>query len=116
MQSENVKQLVIDAIEDMKGTDITVLDVRGQTSVTDFMVIASGTSNRHVKSIADNVLDHCKKNGVRPLGIEGQDKSEWVLVDLGDVIAHLMLPATRHFYDLERLWDGSEPEAVAEQG
>lgn len=105
MHSDELKQLVVEAIEDVKGNDITCLSVAGQTSVTDHMVIACGTSNRHVKSLADNVVDHCKKSGVRPLGIEGEDKSDWVLVDLGDVVVHLMMPATRQFYDLERLWD-----------
>lgn len=108
MHSDELKQLVVEAIEEVKGNDITCLDVAGQTSVTDFMVIACGTSNRHVKSLADNIVDQCKKNGVRLLGVEGQDKSEWVLVDLGDVVVHLMLPATRQFYDLERLWDNAD--------
>ena len=76
------------------------------------MIIACGTSNRHVKSLADSVIEQCKKSGVRPLGVEGQDKSEWVLVDLGDVVVHLMLPATRQFYDLERLWDSPELAAA----
>ena len=107
MQFNKLKQLVVEAIEDVKGDDITCLNVAGQTSVTDCMVIACGTSNRHVKSIADNVIEQCKKNGIRPLGVEGQDKSEWVLVDLGDVVVHLMLPATRQFYDLERVWDSA---------
>ena len=110
MHSDELKQLVVEAIEDVKGNDITCLNVAGQTSVTDHMVIACGTSNRHVKSLADNIIDKCKKKGVRPLGIEGEVKSDWVLVDLGDVVVHLMMPATRQFYDLERLWD---IEAVA---
>ncbi|MFK0569678.1 ribosome silencing factor [Endozoicomonas sp.] len=108
MHSDELKQLVVDAIEELKGNEITCLNVTGQTSVTDFMVIACGTSNRHVKSLADNVVDRCKKKGIRTLGVEGQDKSEWVLVDLGDVVVHLMLPATRQFYDLERLWDTAD--------
>lgn len=108
MHCDELKQLVVEAIEEVKGNEITCLNVSGQTSVTDYMVIACGTSNRHVKSLADNVIEQCKKNGVRPLGVEGQDKSEWVLVDLGDVVVHLMLPATRQFYDLERLWDSAD--------
>jgi ribosome-associated protein len=115
MQSEKLKQLVIDAIEAMKGTDINCLNVADLTSVTDYMIIVSGTSNRHVKSVADNVIDVCKKQGVRPLGTEGQEKSDWVLVDLGDVVVHVMLPATRAFYDLERLWEHSEEEHATEQ-
>lgn len=112
MHSDELKQLVVEAIEEVKGNEITCLNVTGQTSVTDYMIIACGTSNRHVKSLADNVIEQCKKSGVRPLGVEGQDKSEWVLVDLGDVVVHLMLPATRQFYDLERLWDSAELTAA----
>tara|TARA_Y100000589_G_scaffold141300_1_gene134865 strand:+ start:598 stop:954 length:357 start_codon:yes stop_codon:yes gene_type:complete len=97
-------QLVIDALEEVKAQNITQLDVREITSVADNMVIASGTSNRHVKALADNVVEAAKKAGHDPLGSEGQDTGEWILVDLGDVIVHLMLPATREFYDLERLW------------
>ena len=111
MRSEQLKDLVVEAIEALKGNDIKVMDVRGITSVTDAMIIASGTSSRHVKSLADNVVSECKKNHVRPLGMEGGDNAEWVLVDLGDVVVHLMLPATRQFYDLERLWE-SVPEAI----
>ncbi|MBB1485514.1 ribosome silencing factor [Oceanospirillum sediminis] len=117
MQTEQLKQLVIDSLEEMKGNDITVLDVSGSTSVTDFMIIASGTSNRHVSSLANNVVENVKDNGVRPLGVEGQAGSEWVLVDLGDVVVHVMQPATRQFYDLERLWsdlpEDSEAESVS---
>ncbi|OQX34619.1 MAG: ribosome silencing factor [Oceanospirillales bacterium LUC14_002_19_P2] len=112
MGSEQLRDLVVDAIEEMKGNDIKVLDVRGLTSVTDFMIIASGTSNRHVKSLADNVVERCKANQIRPIGVEGDDKAEWVLVDLGDAVVHIMLPATRQFYDIERLWE-SAPEAIA---
>ena len=115
MQSEKLKQLVIEAIEGMKGNEINCLNVADLTSVTDYMIIVSGTSNRHVKSVADGVMDACKKQGVRPLGTEGQEKSEWVLVDLGDVVVHVMLPATRAFYDLERLWEPSEEEHASEQ-
>lgn len=115
MQSEQLKQLVIDAIEEMKGNDINCLDVSELTSVTDYMIVASGTSNRHVKSVADHVIDKCKQNGVRPLGTEGQEKSEWVLVDMGDVVIHVMMPATRAFYDLERLWEPSEEQQATGQ-
>ena len=88
-------QLVIDALEEVKAQNITQLDVREITSVADNMVIASGTSNRHVKALADNVVEAAKNAGHEPLGSEGQDTGEWILVDLGDVIVHLMLPATR---------------------
>lgn len=114
MQTEQLKQLVIDSLEEMKGNDIVVLDVQGNTSVTDFMIIASGTSNRHVASLANNVVVTVKENGVRPLGVEGQAGSEWVLVDLGDVVVHVMQPATRQFYDLERLWGDLPDDAVLE--
>lgn len=96
--------VVIKALEDLKAKDITVLDVRGRTSVTDVMIIASGTSSRHVKSLADNVVDEVKAAGERPLGVEGGATSDWILVDLGDLVVHVMLPATREFYDLERFW------------
>ncbi len=96
--------VVVNALDDLKAKDISVLDVRGRTSVTDFMVIASGTSNRHIKSLADNVVDEIKTAGERPLGVEGGGTSDWVLVDLGDIVVHVMSPATREFYDLERFW------------
>lgn len=105
------------ALEDIKARDTVEIDVRGKTSVTDYMVIASGTSTRHVKSIADEVVRHAKKCGVMPLGVEGEREAEWVLVDLGDVVVHVMLPRVREFYALERLWTvGDQPpeELVAE--
>lgn len=101
---------VHDALEEIKAKDITEIDVKGKTSVTDYMVIASGTSTRHVKSIADEVVKFAKKSGVQPLGVEGEREAEWVLVDLGDVIVHVMLPRVREFYALERLWTvGDQP-------
>ena len=108
MQSEQLPQLAIAALEDLKAQDITTIDVRGKTSITDFMIIASGTSSRHVNSLADNVLEKVNEQGVRPLGSEGQDGGEWVLLDLGDIVVHVMQVATRQFYDLERLWQGAE--------
>ena len=90
------------ALADMKAVDSIVLDVRELSSVTDYMVVASGTSSRHVKSLANSVLMEAKAQGARPLGVEGA--GEWVLVDFGDVVVHVMQPATRSFYDLERLW------------
>ena len=105
MNVEKIKQLALDALDDLKAKDIVTLDVREITDVTDYMVICTGTSNRHVKSLADNVALDLKKSGCQALGIEGVDHaSEWALVDFGEVIVHVMLPDTREFYDLERLW------------
>jgi ribosome silencing factor RsfS/YbeB/iojap len=100
-------QVVFAALADMKAVNIKALDVRGLSDVTDTMVLASGTSDRHVRSIADRVLERCKAAGFRPLGIEGQRDGEWVLLDLHDLILHVMLPRTREFYALERLWEGA---------
>lgn len=110
-----LRKLVIDALEDLKARDVQEIDVRGKSSVTDLLVVASGTSSRHVKSIADEVVRKAKQAGTPPIGVEGQREAEWVLVDLGDVIVHVMLPRTREFYGLERLWTvGDEaPEALA---
>ena len=111
MEAESLKSLVVEALEDLKAVNTVILDVADMTDVTDFLVIASGTSNRHVKSLAENVLMKAKEQGHRPLGVEGQDGAEWVLVDFGDVVVHVMLPATRDFYDLERLWSPSPVRA-----
>lgn len=108
--SKSLYDTVIDALEDIKAKDITTLDVRGLSDVMDTMVVASGTSNRQVKSLADNVISECKKAGYMPIGVEGMETADWVLVDLGEVIVHIMLPATRAFYDLEKLWS-MRPEA-----
>lgn len=105
---------VVDAIEDLKGQDIKVLDVRSLTSITDAMVICTGTSSRHVKSIADNVGDKLRKQGLRARGVEGKEVGEWVLVDLGSVVVHVMQAQARAFYQLEKLWDlQSERRVVA---
>jgi len=111
MEPEEVKQLVIEALEDLKAINTVSLDVTQLTDVMDYLVIASGSSNRHVKSLASNVSMEAKKRGVRPLGIEGEQAGEWVLVDFGSVVVHVMLPATRDFYDLERLWVSPDLEA-----
>ena len=111
MESTQLKELVLSALEDLKGIQINSLDVRELTDVMDYLVIASGSSNRHVKSLADNASVEAKKQGVSPIGVEGMNGAEWVLVDFGDVVLHVMLPATRDFYDLERLW--SAPPAPA---
>ena len=97
-------------LEELKAKDVVEIDVRGKSSVCDYMVVASGTSTRHVKSAADEVVRFAKQLGVMPLGVEGEREAEWVLVDLGDVIVHVMLPRVREFYALERLWTvGDQP-------
>lgn len=110
--NEVLRQRVVAALEDLKAKDVREIDVRGKTSIADILFIASGTSARHVKSIADEVVKFAKEAGVMPLGVEGQAEAEWVLVDLGDIIVHVMLPRIREFYGLERLWtvgdDGAE--------
>ncbi len=103
-REDRLLEIVIDALEDLKGVDLRVLDVRAQTSITDLMVIVSGTSTRHVKALADNVTFKAKANGFTALGVEGEQGSEWVLIDLGDVVVHVMMPAIREFYALEKLW------------
>ncbi|MEQ1581044.1 MAG: ribosome silencing factor [Steroidobacteraceae bacterium] len=99
--------IVISALEDMKAVNPTVLDVRGLTDIADTLIVASGNSDRHVRSIADRVIEYSKKAGYRPMGVEGERDGEWVLVDLQDVIVHVMLPRVREFYRLEDLWDVS---------
>jgi ribosome-associated protein len=101
---ENIKNLVIHALEDLKAQEIIALDVKDLTSVTDFMIICHGTSSRHLKAISDNVVEMAKASDVKPLGVEGEQSGEWVLVDLGDAIVHIMLKPIREFYQLERLW------------
>jgi ribosome-associated protein len=109
MEADTLKELIVDALDDLKAVNTVTLDVTGLTDVMDYLVISSGTSNRHVKSLASNVSMEAKKQGMRPIGVEGDDAGEWVLVDFGDVVVHVMLPATRDFYDLERLWTNPEP-------
>jgi len=114
MNTEELQQLAVDAIEDMKALDMRILNVRDMTSVTDIMIIASGSSSRHVKSIANNVVMEAKKRGVPPLSSEGEDAGEWVLVDMGDVVVHVMLPEIRDFYNLEKLWTVKSAEDKAD--
>lgn len=105
MRSEELVVLVEEALDELKALDISVLKVGDLTSITDHMVVTSGTSNRHVRSIADKVIEKAKAAGCTPLGIEGQEYGEWVLVDLGDVVVHVMQPKARDFYSLEKLWN-----------
>lgn len=107
--TEALRKLILTAIEDMKGENVVELDVKDKTSVTDLLIIVSGTSSRHVKSIAAHVALEAKKQGKKPLGVEGEGQGEWVLVDLGDIIVHVMQPQVREFYDLEKLWSFDEP-------
>lgn len=105
MQTGKLLELVVEILDEGKANDIKVIDVTGKTSVTDYFVIAGGTSERHVKSLAGQVVEKCKIHGVKPLGVEGEQAGEWVLVDFGDLILHTMLPQTREFYQLEKLWE-----------
>ena len=107
LASEQLQELVVSSLEDFKAIDIQVIDVSGNNPLTECMVIASGNSSRHVKSMAENLIVKAKVAGNPPLGVEGAREGEWVLVDLNDVIVHLMLPQTREFYKLEKLWEVS---------
>jgi ribosome-associated protein len=109
----SLKTVVTDALSDMKALEIKVLDVRGLTDIADFMVIASGTSDRHVRSVAQRVVEKTKQAGFRPHGVEGQQDSDWVLIDLNEMIVHVMLPRVREFYGLEKLWDMTTAKRAA---
>ncbi len=111
MTPEGLRDLALAALTDLKGVDIKVFDVRGKTTITDLMVIATGTSTRHVKALADSVVQQAKRAGVQPLGTEGERAMEWILVDLNDVVVHVMLQEVRDFYNLEKLWATSVPAA-----
>jgi ribosome-associated protein len=111
-----IVDIVLRAMDDMKAVNIVTLDVRGVTDVADAMIIASGNSDRHVRSIADRVREFAKQAGHRPMGVEGERDGEWVLVDLNDVIVHVMLPRVREFYRLESLWDVTAARREAAQG
>ncbi len=114
MNSKQLCTLVVDALDDIKAQDIVKLDVRDMTTVTDYMIVASGTSNRHVKALVENVAEEAKKAGCRPIGVEGEEGGEWVLLDLQDALVHVMLPKVREFYNLEKLWSfGSSADVAA---
>ncbi len=112
-RAASLKALVIDALDDMKALEIKVLDVRGLTDVADTMIIASGTSDRHVRSVAQNLVEKTKAAGFRPHGVEGQQDGDWVLIDLNEMIVHVMLPRVREFYGLEKLWDMTTTKRAA---
>ncbi len=112
MTFEQIRDLAVDAVEELKAFNIHVLDVRQQTNITEVMVIASGSSGRHVKALADNVVKRAKERDIAPLGVEGDALGEWILVDLNDVVVHVMQPPIREFYQLEKLWT-TPPTATA---
>lgn len=111
-QLQDCINIITTALEDTKAKEICTIDVTHATDVTDFVVIANGTSNRHVRALASSVASEAKKNGFMPIGVEGEEDGEWVLVDLGDVVVHIMLPKARKFYDLEGLWHNSGSEEL----
>jgi ribosome-associated protein len=107
LTSDQLRDLVISALEDLKAIDIQQINVAGESPLTDLFVVASGNSSRHVKAMAEKLVMKAKAAGCQPLGIEGEKGAEWILVDLNDVIVHLMRPQTRAFYNLEKLWEAS---------
>lgn len=104
MTESKLNKVIVSALEDVKGIDILSIDVTGLTSIVDAMVIATGTSTRQLKGLMRNLVDETKNAGFRPIGVEGEDSGDWILVDFGEIAVHIMLPETREFYDLERLW------------
>ncbi len=104
MQLDELKALVINALDELKAVELTALDVRERASFTDCMIIASGLSSRQVRAMADKVVETCRQVGIRPFGMEGEQEGDWILVDLGDIVVHLMRPEIRDFYNLEKLW------------
>jgi ribosome-associated protein len=108
-RNSTLEKLVLAALDDMKAVNVKLLDVRGLTDITDAMIVASGNSDRHVRAIADRVLEKAREAGRRPLGVEGTRDNEWVLVDLQDVLVHVMLPRVREFYAIEQLWEPATP-------
>lgn len=113
MQLEALQQVVIDAMQDVKAFDIKTINVQGRHSLTDMLIFASGRSDRQVRAIAKQIIEKSKQAGVRPLGVEGLDTGDWVLVDLGDIVAHIMLPPVRDFYNIERLWEVEMADATS---
>jgi ribosome-associated protein len=113
MSLEDMKLAVVDALEDIKAFDITVMDVREMTAMTSYMIVASGNSTRQCKAIADNVREKLKEKGMDVRGVEGEKEGEWVLVDLGDIVVHVMVPTTRAYYNIEQLWSESQSRRAA---
>lgn len=113
MQTEALVELVVDALGDLRAADVVTIDVRGKTAIADMLVIASGTSERHVRSLADRAVERVKEAGVRPLGVEGARGGDWLLVDLNDVIVHVMSREKRDFYNLEKLWTMEAEDSAA---
>ncbi len=117
MQTEELLQTVLASLDEGKAVNVSVIDVRGKTSIADFMIVASGNSDRHVKSLGSRLVGDVKEHGVQPLGVEGEQVGEWVLVDLADIIVHVMQPRVREFYQLEKFWQGDyAPAARAATG
>lgn len=108
MTPDQIRQLAVDALEEMKAVNLTVLDVSRLTTITDYMIVASGTSDRHIRSLVNSVIDKAAEHGLRPIGVEGEQQAQWALVDLGDIVVHVMLPDVREFYQLEKLWSFGE--------
>jgi ribosome-associated protein len=115
MQVEELLNCVQDVLDERKGQNITTLDVRGKTSFTDYMVVVTGTSDRHLKSLCEYIIEKAREKGFRPLGLEGDLGSDWVLLDLGDVIVHAMTAQARGFYQLEKLWSVDRPNEVEQE-
>lgn len=113
MSSDKLKAIIFDALEDIKALDIVELDIREKSTFAEFMFVVSGTSNRHLQAIVNNVSDSAKEAGFEHIGREGSPGSEWVLIDYGDIVVHVMLPETRAYYDMERLWQGPGPGSLA---
>jgi ribosome-associated protein len=115
MQAEKLLKIVQDVLDERKGQQISTLDVRGKTSFTDYMVVVTGASNRQLMSLCEHAAEKVKENGLNPLGLEGDASSDWVLLDLGDVIVHAMTAQARDFYQLEKLWSVNRPKELTQQ-
>lgn len=115
MQVEDLLKIVQDVLDERKGQNIMTLDVRGKTSFTDYMVVVTGTSDRHLKSLCEYIIEKVKEQGFKPLGIEGDLGSDWILLDLGDVIVHAMTAQARGFYQLEKLWSVDHPKELEQE-